>query len=184
MPVQKGLLSFTRVAAHEVFAGILGPHAEKLDRHLLAGDDGRGSAPVYLGLLATLRLQGDKGRRHLHPQTHLGLADIMAYRGIATLKIQFPNQTVINPFGCMPLLLGPALIVCQPLIDYLEIRAQNRIGLFSPGGIAKGLAPEDLSYRLPGMTGFPADLLDALLIDPVRRADIPILIHPDHPLHL
>jgi hypothetical protein len=34
------------------------------------------------------------------------------------------------------------------------------------------------------MTGFPAYLLDALLINPVRRADIPILIHPDHPLHL
>lgn len=79
---------------------------------------------------------------------------------------------------------APALIVSQPLIDYAQIGAQNRIGLYSPGGIATGLAPQDLSYRLPGMTGFPADLLDALLIDLVRRADIPILIHPDHPLHL
>jgi hypothetical protein len=34
------------------------------------------------------------------------------------------------------------------------------------------------------MTGLPADLLDALFIDPVRGADIPILIHPDHPFHL
>ncbi len=184
MPVQKGLLSFTRVPAHEVLAGIHGPHAEKLDRHLLAGDDGCGGAPVYFGLLATLRLQRYKGWRHLHSQTYLGLPDILSHRGIATLKIQFPNYAVINPFGRMPLLLGPALIRSQPLIDYLQIGAQHRIGLFSPGRIAKELVPEDLSYHLSGMTGFPADLLDALLIDPVCRADIPILIHPDHTLHL
>ncbi|HAY20887.1 MAG TPA: hypothetical protein DCY27_01695 [Desulfobacterales bacterium] len=43
--------------------------------------------------------------------------------------------------------------------------------------------PIGLSHRFPGMTGLPADLLDTLLINPVRRADIPIMIHLDHPIH-
>jgi hypothetical protein len=50
--------------------------------------------------------------------------------------------------------------------------------------IEKGFTPENLSHRFPGMTGLPTDLFDALLVNPVRRADIPILIHPDHPFHL
>jgi hypothetical protein len=84
----------------------------------------------------------------------------------------------------MPLLLRPTPIVCQPLIDYLQIGAQHWIGLFSPRGIAKGLVSEYLSYRLSGTTGFPSDLLDALLIDPVRHTHIPILTHPDYPFHV
>jgi hypothetical protein len=84
----------------------------------------------------------------------------------------------------VPLLLGPGSILCQPLINDLEVGPQHWIWLLSPGGIAKRFTPEDLSYRFPGMTGLSANLLDALLINPVRSADIPILIHPDHPFHL
>jgi len=84
----------------------------------------------------------------------------------------------------MTLLLGPVFVLRQPLIDYLEIGAHHRIRLLNPGRIDKGFTPEDLPYRLPGMTSFPADLFDALLVHSVRCAGIPILIHPDHPLHL
>jgi len=83
----------------------------------------------------------------------------------------------------MPLLLGSLFILLQPLIDDREIGPQDRIRLGSPGRIAKWFTPKHLSHRLPRMTGLSANLLDAFLINPVCRADIPILIHLDHPFH-
>jgi len=108
----------------------------------------------------------------------------MPHRGTAPGKAMLSHQAIINPPGGMALLPGPVFVLHQPLIDQGEIGPQHRIRLLHPGSITTGLTPEDLSHRLPGVAGFPTDLLDALLIDPMRGANIPILIHPDHPLHL
>jgi hypothetical protein len=48
----------------------------------------------------------------------------------------------------MPLLLGSLFILLQPLIDDGKIGPQDRIRLYSPGGIAKWFIPEDLPHRL------------------------------------
>jgi len=47
--------------------------------------------------------------------------------------------------------------------------------------IASQFIPKRFSDRIAGVAGISANLLDALLIDPLGRADILILIHPDHP---
>jgi hypothetical protein len=39
-------------------------------------------------------------------------------------------------------------------------------------------------HGLPGKTGLPTDLLDALLINSVSGANILVMLHPDHLLYL
>ena len=63
--VQKGLLPFTGIAAHEVFGRIPGTHAEKLDGGGLAPNDGQRRAPVHLGFPAHFRIQGNEGLGHV-----------------------------------------------------------------------------------------------------------------------
>jgi len=67
------------------------------------------------------------------------------------------------------------------LIDNLQIRPQDSIRLLAATSIATRLVPQSFSDRVAGEAGIPTNLLDALLIDPLGSANIPILIHPDHP---
>jgi hypothetical protein len=64
----------------------------------------------------------------------------------------------------MPLLPGSLFILFPPRIDDEKIGSRDRIRLYIPGGIAPWFIPADLPHRLPGRTGFPADLFDALLL--------------------
>ena len=115
--VKKGLLPLTGIAAHEVFGGIPGTHAKKLDGGGLAPNDRQRRAPVHLSFPAYFRIQRNEGLGHVQPQAHLGSPYIMPHVGLTAGKTMLPHQAVINPPGRMALLLRAAFVLLQPAVD-------------------------------------------------------------------
>jgi len=118
-----------RNTAHQVLAACLGAHAEHLHRYVLIGYDGVSRTPVHLGLLAELRVKGNKGLVRIQSQAPAGITHVVSHCSDAAGKGVLRAEPIIDPLGGMPLLFRLLLVCFPPLVDSCYIGAQNRIGL-------------------------------------------------------
>lgn len=82
----------------------------------------------------------------------------------------------------MALFARSVLVFAQPVVDGLHEWAEYWIGLLLARRIAAVGFAERLAYGVARVAGNAGDLADGLAVDPMGRANVFVLIHPEHPL--
>ncbi len=122
--IQKCLLPFTTIETYKVLAGILAPHAEKLQPVLFPSYDCRRCTPVNFRFIAGLQVAWDECLRGFDAKSYLGKFHIATYSGFTPFIALLIHQTAIYPVSRMPLLLRFVLVALKPVVDSQHVIAE------------------------------------------------------------